>query len=272
MTEKEFDKKLRCLSAEDLKKFNDDFGGGPKSIDERVREFVDHPQSEPRICQLLGLKTEAEKLSDSAIRSSTAAVESAKFAKLSMWIAGFALVFTVFFNIYPVYYKYDDLKATILSASPSGHLGSLCIADIIFTNNGNRQCSVATVNLEQSIIDTKDPLLKGFFTIPFSNQPSFTIKSNDVISKQFIISGKGKITDGGFQNLNRGERREWRLVFNIIDSDGKYHIIKVPVFWNTVGEDHFTGKKYPFVKKLLPSPFIEESSLSMPLLVGIPDR
>lgn len=274
MTLREYDDKLRSLSPEEFKKFNTDFGGGQKSVDERVRDFVDYPQHESRICQLLGLETEAEKISGATIKSSNAAVESAKSAKLSMLftaLAGFAAIFTVFLNIYFTYYRYDDLKATILNASPS-RLETLCQADIIFTNNGNRQCSIAALYLEQAVVDTKDPLLKGLLTTPFVNQPSFTIKSNDVISKQFIISGKGKIEDSGFQNLKKGERKEWRLVFNIIDSNGKYHIVKVPVFWKAVGKNNYSVIKYPVVAQLLPSPIIEESSLWMPLLTSPPDR
>jgi hypothetical protein len=106
---------------------------------------------------------------------------------------------------------------------------------------------------------------------PFSNQPSFTLKSNDVVSKQFTISGNGKITEAGFTGLKKGEQREWRLGFCIIDSAGKYHIIKVPVFRMTVGEESVEHTKYPLVVKLLPSPFIEESSIALPL-IRPPDR
>ena len=66
MTPKEYEKRLHELTAEELRKFNQDFGGGQKSIEQRVREYVDDPRHERRICQLLDLKTEAEKDSDVA--------------------------------------------------------------------------------------------------------------------------------------------------------------------------------------------------------------
>jgi hypothetical protein len=84
MNLKEYEKKLRDLTHEELQKFNADFGGERTEIDQRVRDFVDHPEHEGRICQLLGLKTEAEKLTDAAINSANAAMQSATSARLSM--------------------------------------------------------------------------------------------------------------------------------------------------------------------------------------------
>ena len=90
MNLKEYEKKLRELTHEELHKFNADFGGERTEIDQRVRDFVDHPEHEGRICQLLGLKTEAEKLTDAAINSSNAALQSATSARLSMIWSGVA--------------------------------------------------------------------------------------------------------------------------------------------------------------------------------------
>lgn len=92
MNLKEYEKKLRELSHEELHQFNVDFGGERTEIDQRVRDFVDNPQHEGRICQLLGLKTEAEKLTDAAINSSNAAIQSATSAKLSMIWSGVASI------------------------------------------------------------------------------------------------------------------------------------------------------------------------------------
>ncbi len=55
-----------------------DFGGTHKTPDDLVRYFVNHPEVEPRLCHDLGLKTEAEKSVDAAIRSADAAEKSAK--------------------------------------------------------------------------------------------------------------------------------------------------------------------------------------------------
>ena len=90
MNLKEYGKKLRDLTHEELQKFNADFGGGRMEIDQRVRDFVDHPEHESRICQLLGLKTEAEKLTDAAINSAKPAMQSATSARLSMIWSGVA--------------------------------------------------------------------------------------------------------------------------------------------------------------------------------------
>ncbi len=88
MTLEEYEKRLRELNDEEFQKFNNDFGGGQKTIEQRVREFVDDPQYERRICHLLGLRTEAEKLTAAALKSANAADQSAASAKLSMiWSA-----------------------------------------------------------------------------------------------------------------------------------------------------------------------------------------
>ena len=88
MNLKEYEKKLRELTQGERQKFNADLGGDRTEIDQRVRDFVDHPEHEGRICQLLGLKTEAEKMTDATINSANAAMQSATSAKLSMiWSA-----------------------------------------------------------------------------------------------------------------------------------------------------------------------------------------
>jgi len=83
MTLEEYDTRLRELTDEEFQKFNNDFGGGQITVEQRVREFVDDPKHERRICHLLGLKTEAEKLTAAALKSANAAHQSAASAKLS---------------------------------------------------------------------------------------------------------------------------------------------------------------------------------------------
>jgi ferric-dicitrate binding protein FerR (iron transport regulator) len=90
MSLEEYEERLRELTVEELQKFNNDFGGGQKTIEQRVRELVDHPEHERRICQLLGLKTEAEKLTKAALKSANAADQSAASARLSMIWSGIA--------------------------------------------------------------------------------------------------------------------------------------------------------------------------------------
>lgn len=92
MTFKEYEKSLRDFTGEQLQIFNTKFGGGQISIEQRVREFVDNPEHERRICQILGLQTEAEKLTDATLKSANAADQAADSAKLSMIWSGIACV------------------------------------------------------------------------------------------------------------------------------------------------------------------------------------
>ena len=95
MNLQEYENKLRELTPEERGKFNAGFGGERTEIDQRVRDFVDHPEHERRICQLLGLKTEAEKMTDAAINASKAAMQSATAAKLACLIAFIATVASI---------------------------------------------------------------------------------------------------------------------------------------------------------------------------------
>jgi len=84
MTINEYRKKLNKLSDEKFKSFNEDFGGGQKTREERVREYVDNPKYERRICQLLGLKTQEEKTTKAIQRTVLAASISAAAAVLAI--------------------------------------------------------------------------------------------------------------------------------------------------------------------------------------------
>jgi len=95
MTPDEYRKALEKLSPEEFKAFNEDFGGGQKTIEERVTEFVENPQYERRICQLLGLKTEEEKLIEASIESANANKSISKKNVISIIIAIASLVVTI---------------------------------------------------------------------------------------------------------------------------------------------------------------------------------
>lgn len=91
MTPHDYEELLAVLSAEELQKFNVDFGGGEMTVQQRVREFVDHPKYERRICQLLGLQTEKEKLTEASVRSKMTSDgnthgEPPAFAKWLIWL------------------------------------------------------------------------------------------------------------------------------------------------------------------------------------------
>ena len=88
MTPQELEKRLTELSPEQLRKFNADLGGGEKTVQERVTEFVHNPDHERGICQLLGLQTEQDKLTEAAVRLANAAATSATSARSSLiWSA-----------------------------------------------------------------------------------------------------------------------------------------------------------------------------------------
>ena len=95
MTVEEYEKRLSELSEKEFQKFNDEFGGGQKTVEERVREFVDNPQHERRICQLLGLRTENEKFADAANQSAFAAKQSAVTGKWALFVSIVALVVAI---------------------------------------------------------------------------------------------------------------------------------------------------------------------------------
>lgn len=160
--------------------------------------------------------------------------------------------------------KYDNLKATIVSLAPNYPLGVKFTADIVFTNNGNRKCSVTSVDLEQENLDAKEEFLRGKLTTPCLTQPAFTLNDSDAVTKQFQI-GSGKIL---IRNAyaKKGERIEWRLVFGVVDSDGKYHQIRLPVLYKTIGEskaDEFKIPSLPTTVQLLPSA-TKEHHISFP--------
>ena len=62
----------RALWEKDLKSPDADLGDGHKTREQRVKEFADNPD--------LGLKAEAEKLTEAALNSATAARRSARMA------------------------------------------------------------------------------------------------------------------------------------------------------------------------------------------------
>ena len=96
MNRQEYTQKLQSLSKIEIEKFNADFGGGNQSIEERVRDFVHDPRHEARICHLLNLKTEDEKLVEAAQESAAAAARSATFSKFAFIVSIAAFIVSVF--------------------------------------------------------------------------------------------------------------------------------------------------------------------------------
>ena len=80
MTVAEYKKALDVLDEDAFAKFRADFGGSYTTRQQYVDHFVSRPDHERRICQLLDLKTQEEKLTDATLESAKAASESARVA------------------------------------------------------------------------------------------------------------------------------------------------------------------------------------------------
>ena len=88
MTIDELREKLNELEKEGkLDRFIEDFGGENRTVEDIVREYTRNPEFEFHICYLLGLKTEDEKLTESALRSAKAAESSAQTAKNAIYVS-----------------------------------------------------------------------------------------------------------------------------------------------------------------------------------------
>jgi len=103
MTTKEYRKKLKKLNDKQFNKFKKDFGGDYKTREEYVRNFVDNPEHERHICQLLDMKTEEEKVNKAITRSTIAAIVSAV-----------AIVVSVGFSLY-IWYQGESTRRPILA-------------------------------------------------------------------------------------------------------------------------------------------------------------
>ena len=95
MTPAEYRVAIKVLSNDVFRKFEGDLGGEHRSREQRVREFADNPELEARICYLLGLKTEAEKLTEAALSSAEAARTSASTARIAVVVSVLAFIASI---------------------------------------------------------------------------------------------------------------------------------------------------------------------------------
>lgn len=98
MTRQELENTLRKMSPEDFVAFVKEFGGNAKTPDTIVRNYIDYPEWEPRLCQILGFLTEEERRTQSVLRSAASARWSAIAATISAAIALLALLFALGFG------------------------------------------------------------------------------------------------------------------------------------------------------------------------------
>jgi hypothetical protein len=83
MNIEELANKLNNMSDDGVEHFIKALGGNHKTRESVVSYFVSHPEVERRICLLLGLPTEEEKITQSAIDTAKSSKESAEAAKES---------------------------------------------------------------------------------------------------------------------------------------------------------------------------------------------
>jgi hypothetical protein len=95
MTISEYKAALESLTEEGFEQFRKDFGGSQTTREQYVRDFVDHPEHERRICQLLGKPTEEEKQTEASISSAKAAKASANSAWCSLVFAVLSVLISV---------------------------------------------------------------------------------------------------------------------------------------------------------------------------------
>ena len=95
MTAGEYAEALAALSDVEFVNLQDELGGGYHPKADRVKEFVRDPTLERRLCQTLGLKTEAEKLAD--VRAASAELNAAwvSVARIALIVSLIALIIAV---------------------------------------------------------------------------------------------------------------------------------------------------------------------------------
>lgn len=98
MNRQELENTLRKMSSEDFVAFVKKFGGDAKSPDTIIRNYIDHPEWEPRLCQILGFLTEEERRTQSVLRSASSARWSAIAATISAIIALLAFLLAIGFG------------------------------------------------------------------------------------------------------------------------------------------------------------------------------
>ena len=96
MNLKELRNRLCQLSDPDFKKFVSDFGGDFQDREEVVSYFVGNPEHERRLCQLLDILTEEEKIAHGAMASASSARLSAFIAAIVAMIALISLLVTIY--------------------------------------------------------------------------------------------------------------------------------------------------------------------------------
>jgi hypothetical protein len=174
-------------------------------------------------------------------------------AIVALVISALALLISFASFYYQNIRKCEDVKATIARAMPTELLFT---ADVVFTNNGNQQCSIISVDLERENLDGERFPLK---IVPCSNCEAFTIKENDVITRQFEFADNYRIISNS--EAKQGNRFAWRLVYSVVDSEGKYHRVKITVMSKRFGYNQISDvqlSSFPRTIQILPSDILKQ--------------
>ena len=95
MNREKLEEKLNRMSGNDFKVFIKKFGGDYTKPSQLIRNYIDHPEWEPRLCQLLNLPTEDERKTQAAISASKSAKYAAIAAAISILISLAALIISL---------------------------------------------------------------------------------------------------------------------------------------------------------------------------------
>jgi hypothetical protein len=98
MNRQELETTLQNMSPEDFVAFVKKFGGDAETPDTFIRNYIDHPGWEPRLCQILGFLTEEERRTQAVLRSAASARWSAIAAAISAIIALLAFLLALGFG------------------------------------------------------------------------------------------------------------------------------------------------------------------------------
>ena len=105
MTVSEFKAILEGMSEQEFLDFRKEFGGDFTSLEGYVGNFVHDPKQERRLCQILGVPSEDEKLTGAAMESAQSAKDASESAKTASILAGLALVLSAISFIFSIFKK-----------------------------------------------------------------------------------------------------------------------------------------------------------------------
>lgn len=182
---------------------------------------------------------------------------------LANTIASVTLLLTLV-TFYYQYWKVDyAVNATILTLAPN-YNGAALAMDAVFTNNGNRQCSIAKIHLIGKAT-YKDDAFNDGYSLSDCLQTPFSVGPNEVISKQLLF-GEGQVIPTHKDprclqdpNCAKPIKTQYSLAIVVIDVKGRCHEITTDVILsNDKNIDEFSiHTKLPKIIRLMPSPVKE---------------